>query len=463
MKYEGPRPSRRVLLGGAATLLGLPFLESLLPRSVRAQASKAPVRLVFIFVPNGIDMATFRPGAPGAFDANYVLPPMLQGLNDLKADFSVVTGLENLPSDPLGSGDHGCGTGAFLTCKHLPRDATIIENDISIDQLIADKRGDQMVPGLLPSFQLGIDGGGTAGSCDQEFSCAYARNISWAGPSKPLPKIVDPNQAFNELFKGYDPQASAAEVARRQAYDKSVIDFVLADVNDLRPKLGKSDQAKLDQYLDGVRRLEMNLVGPGSRVSCNQGTPPPSADTLDYPAHVAAMFDVIELAFACDRTRIVTLMFGNAVSGRTHPFLSVNGSPINGAHHNISHHKNDPNLLAQLAAIGKWEMDRLGDLMVKLKAPDPTDSANQSLLYNSAIFLSSDVSDGNSHNHDDLPIVLAGHGGGALNSGQHVMYPAQAGGKEKISNLFVTLAEAAGVPNLQLGDSTGVLPGILKA
>ena len=455
MNYQKRQLSRRLALGGAGTLLGLPFLESVLPRSARADVPKVPVRLVFIFVPNGIDMATFRPMTAGRA---YELSPMLAGMTDLKADFSVVTGLANEPADPGGSGDHGSGTGAFITCARLNRSPTDIKNGISADQLVAQQR-DKML--ALPSLELGIDGGGTAGACDQEYSCAYSRNISWRDAVTPMPKIVDPRQAFDRLFMSYDPKASATDVAKRRAYDQSVLDFVLADVGGLKPKLGSNDQKKLDQYLSGVRDLEKGLVQTGSGVSCNKGTPSPSVTpALDYPAHIAAMFDLIELAFTCDATRIVTLMFGNAVSGRTHPFLGSTG-----AHHNISHHKGNKSNLDQLAKIGKWEVDRLGDLMRKLKKPDPLDSTGQSVLYNSAIFWSSDVSDGDMHNHDDKPILLAGHGGGALHPGQHVMYPggtinkpAPAGQpREKVANLLVTMAAAAGVPNPQLGDSTHVL------
>lgn len=446
MKYQGPQLSRRLVFGGAATLLGLPFLESVLPRSARAQAEKPPVRLVCIFMPNGFDMATFRPAITGP---GYALPPMFTGLDDLKPHFSIVTGLANEPADPGGSGDHGSGTGAFITCARLNRSPTDIRNGISIDQVVAKARDMDRV---LPSLQLGIDGGGDSGACDQDYSCAYSRNISWADEVTPLPKIIDPSQAFDRLFMGYDPQASSAEADRRRAYDKSVIDFVLADVDGLKPKLGSSDRTKLDQYLTGVRDLEKGLAGPGSVVGCAPGAPP--ADGLEYPAHVAAHFKLIELAFTCDATRVVTLMFGNAASPRSHPFLDISGE-----HHGTSHHGGNSGNIEKLAKIGAWEMTQLAEFMRMLNKPDPTDPAGQTLLYNSAIFCSSDVSDGDAHNHDDKPIVLGGHGGGALNAGQHVAYPIPE--KEKVSNLLVTMASVAGVPDAKLGDSTGVLQELL--
>ena len=441
-----PHLSRRLLLGGGAVLFGLPFLESLLPRAARAQAQAAPVRLVYIFLPNGLDMATFRPTTVGA---DYALPPMFTGLEALKSEFSIVTGLENVNAKPDMIGDHASGTSSFITCAHANKSETDIKVGISADQVAAQKLG---AATRLPSLQLGIDGGGGTGNCDNGYSCTYTRNISWADAVTPLPKIVDPAQAFNQLFQGYDAGASAAEAAKRRAYEKSVIDFVLADVDGLKPKLGATDQTKLDQYLTGVRELEKRVVDMAPGVSCTPGTPPPKGDSLDYPTHLKAMLDLITLAFSCDATRIVTLMLGNAISQRTHPFLGITAG-----HHDISHHMNDPALIAELAKIGAWEIQQLGYFFDKLKAAPDADG--QTLLYNSAVFCSSDISDGNRHNHDDMPIVLGGHGGGKLKPGQHVSYtPAdKLAPKQKVSNLLVSMLDVAGVGGAQFGDSTGPL------
>jgi Protein of unknown function (DUF1552) len=438
--------SRRLLLGGGATLLGLPFLESLVPRAARAQALAAPVRVVYIYLPNGLDMATFRPATVGG---DYALPAMFTGLDALKSDFTIVTGLENVNAKPDVAGDHASGTSGFITCAHANKSQTDIKLGISADQVAAQKFG---AATRLPSLQLGIDGGAGTGDCDSGYSCAYTRNVSWTDAVTPLPKIIDPAQAFNQLFQGYDANASAAEAAKRRAYEKSVIDFVLADVDGLRPKLGATDQIKLDQYLTGVRELEKRVVDVGPSVSCSPGSPPPKGGNVEYPAQVKTMMDLIALAFSCDATRIVTFMFGNALSGRTHPFLGITAG-----HHDISHHMNDAGKLAQLAQIGAWELQQLGYLLDKLKtAPDAN---GQTLLYNSAVFCSSDVSDGNRHNHDDMPIVLGGHAGGKLTPGKHVSYTPgdKSAPKQKVSNLLVTMLEASGVAGAQLGDSTGPL------
>jgi hypothetical protein len=444
---RGPRISRRLVLGGGATLLGLPFLESALPRRARAAGVAAPVRLVYIFLPNGLDMATFRPAIVGK---DYALPPMFTGLDALKPDFSIVTGLENVNAKPDVAGDHAAGTCGFITCAHANKSQTDLKLGISADQVAAQKLG---AATRLPSLQLGIDGGGGTGDCDSGYSCAYARNISWSDALTPLPKIVDPAQAFNQLFEGYDPNASAAEAAKRKLYEKSVIDFALADVDALMKKVGTTDKIKLDQYLTSVRELEKRVVDTGPGATCMPGTAPAKDAKLDYPGKVKAMMDLMALAFACDATRIITLMFGNAVSQHTHPFLNISGG-----HHDISHHMSDPTLVAQLAKIGAWEIQQIGYFFDKLKAlPDAADGQN--VLFNSAVFVSSDVSDGNRHNHDDMPIVLGGHGGGKLNPGQHVTYTpkAKTDPKQKVSNLLVTMLEAAGIAGAQFGDSTGPL------
>lgn len=447
---RAPHISRRLLLGGGATLFGLPFLESALPRSARAQEQTAPVRLVYIFLPNGLDMATFRPTTVGA---DYALPPMFAGLDASKPDFSIITGLENVNARPDMAGDHAAGTSGFITCAHANKSETDIKLGISADQVAAQKIG---MATRLPSLQLGTDGGGATGNCDSGYSCAYARNISWADAVTPLPKIVDPAQAFNQLFEGYDPNASAAETAKRQAYEKSVIDFVLADVNGLSPKLGATDKVKLDQYLTGVRELEKRVIGSGPSAGCTPGAPPPKGSTLDYPGKLKAMMDLIALAFACDATRIVTFMFTNALSQHTHPFLEITSG-----HHDISHHMNDAGMIGQLAKIGAWEMQQLAYFFDQLKAV-PDSVGDQNVLYNSAVFCSSDISDGNRHNHDDMPIVLGGHGGGKLTPGQHISFTpkSRTDPREKVSNLLVTMLETAGVAGAPVGDSTGPLTGL---
>lgn len=443
--HRAHRHTRRGFLGGAAVIVGLPFLESALPKEARAQKLPAPVRLVYLFVPNGLDMATFRPTSTGAA---YTLPPMLESLAPLKADFSVLTGLANAAGEPIGQGDHASGTSAFITCVQANKSETVFRLGISADQVAAQQLGKAT---RLPSLQLGIDGGATSGTCDSGYSCAYTRNISWSGPTTPLPKIVDPKQIFDQLFAGATPGASDADAAKRRLYSKSVLDSVVAEAGSLRVKLGTLDRGKLDQYLQGVREIEGRVSATAPALTCNGGTAP-ATGTMTYDQQVRVTMDLMVLALQCDATRIITFMYGNGLSGRTHPFLDITAG-----HHSISHHRSNPTNLAQLAKIGKWEVEQAGYFFQRLKdIPDGTDG--KTLLYNSAVFFSSECGDGNKHAHDDLPVIMAGNGGGALSPGKHLILGA--GRKEKISNVLVTMLDAAAVTAPKLGDSTGPLADI---
>jgi hypothetical protein len=433
---------RRAFLAGGAAIVALPFLESIEVRSAHAQPPPGPRRLLYYYVPNGIHMATFKPTAAGTA---YALPPMLMPLETLKSDFSVVSGLENVPAKPDGPGDHASGTSAFITCVHALKSETTIQLGISADQVAAKAIGTAT---RIPSMQLGMSGGSTAGNCDSGYGCAYARNISWADVTTPLPKLIDPVKVFDQIFAGVNPTESAAAAAKRRAYDKSVLDAITGDAKGLAVKLGRSDNVKLDQYLTSVRALETKLMTMTPVSQCTPGTKP--AATTDFPTKVTIMSDLMVLAMQCDATRIITFMLGNAISGQTYPALGITGG-----HHDISHHASDPTKLSQLATIGHWEITQLAYLLNKMKA---VSEGTSNMLYNSTIFFSSDISDGNRHNHDDLPVILAGHGGGTLKPGQHLVFPNNM--RQKISNLLVTMLGTVGVANATVGDSTGPLAGL---
>jgi hypothetical protein len=458
--------SRRLLLGGAAVTLGLPFFESMLPKEARAAAPAAAKRLLYFWIPNGVWMDSFRPDLVGP---NYTMPPVLAALAPLRADFSIVTGLNNQPAIPDMVGDHASGTSAFISCIHALKSETMIQLGASADQIAVQGLIKNGIKTRIPSMQLGIDGGGTAGGCDSGYSCAYSRNISWADATTPLPKITDPLQAFNQIFQGYDPDASAADVAKRQAYDQSVLDYVTGDISALNAKLGKTDQGKLDQYLTGVRALELQLTGAGTNVSCMKGTPPP-AKVADYPSHVKSMLDLMVLAFQCDATRVISFMLGNAASGQTYPFLTAAGGPITRGHHDISHHGGDPTSIAQLIAINTWTFEQVAYLLTKMKGVSDG-AAGEDLLTNSSVFISSDISDGDMHNHSDMPILLAGHGGGMLKPGQHVRYGSAISAPSwksrpkssdvPVSNLLLTTLATVGVTGQTVGDSSSTLPELM--
>lgn len=421
-------------------MVALPMLEAMAPSVARAQAA-APKRMLAYYVPCGIVMNAWTPAATGA---SWALTPILTPLAPVKDDVLVLSGLANRPARPDGPGDHASGTGAFLTASHpFKTEGANIRNGISVDQVAANAIG---AATLFPSLQLGSDGGGSTGDCDSGYSCAYARNISWASATTPLAKDTNPSVVFDRLFQGRDPAATAEQQRKRKLYKQSVLDFVLDDATRLKAKLGKTDKSKLDEYLTGVRALETRLQMDDQGNACTATRPDSSTD---YRARVTAMTDLMVLAFQCDLTRVITFMLGNAGNNRSYDFIGVPEQ-----HHDLSHHQGDPEKLTKLQAIDTWELEQVASLVQKLK---DVREGEGTLLDSSVVFFSSEIEDGNSHSHFNLPVLLAGRGGGRIQPGRHVRY----GGDVPIANLFISMLDIVGAPVATFGDDgTGPLPDL---
>jgi hypothetical protein len=442
--------TRRALFGAAGVALSIPFLESLSPRRTAvAGVPLMPRRLIVWYVPNGINGSTpnaFRPVAAGSA---YALTPMLAPLAPLRAEVQVLTGLANRPAQASymgsndGAGDHARGTGSFLTNARIAKtEGAGVRNGVSFDQVAAAAIGGST---RLPSLQLGIDGGSSTGGCDSGYSCAYARNISWADATTPVPKLTNPAVIFDRLFAGGE---SMALRARRQAYQSSVLDYIRGDAERLQQRLGATDRQKLDEYLTAVRELERRIMAADAPMTCT--LPPRPVEGLAYAELVAVMNNLMALALRCDATRVITFMLGNAGSGRDYSFIGAAG-----AHHEISHHMSEPEKLAKLQTIGTWEVQQFAGLLRLLdgmREPDGT-----SLLDNSAVLFSSEIADGNGHLHHGLPVVLAGRCGGALTPGRHVVYAEE----RPIANLFLALLNALGATATSFGlEGTRVLENL---
>jgi hypothetical protein len=355
---------------------------------------------------------------------------------------SVISGLANFPARPDGPGDHASGTGAFLTVAHPYKTAGAdIQNGISMDQVAANHLKDLV---RIPSMQLGIDGGNGVGDCDSGYSCAYARNISWSSATQPLPKVTSPGVVFDQLFQGFNPETTAEEKARRLAYRKSILDYVRDDTHTLQGKLGAADRIKLDQYLTGVNELEAQIDKIASGPSCDPIDKP--GDPVDFVAHADVMAQLMTLAFQCDATRVVSFMLANAGSNRSYEFLGVSGG-----HHEISHHQDLQSNFDKLVIIDTWEVQMFANLLERLEAV--TDIDGNTLLDNTLAFFSSEISDGNAHNHNDMPILLAGRGGGDIVSGRHIVFQ----NDESVAKLFITMLQNVGAPVNDFGDASGAL------
>lgn len=428
--------SRRALLAGGAVAVGLPFLDVMRPPA-RAAGPVRPRRLLCYFVPNGVRGDAWFP-AP---DPVLQLSPSLAALAPVKERVIVFSGLANAPGSPELPGSHASGTAAFLTARKARRSEVDLHVGVSLDQRYA-----AAIAGATPldSLQLGCEGGGSFGACDIGFACAYHRSISWSSPTTPLPKLTSPRLAFDLLLAGDDPGASAAARARRRAQRRSVLDVVLADVHDLEGDLGVGDRVRLDAYLEGLRALERQVDAPAG--ACPAASPP--GEPADFLAHLDLMNELMVLAFACDRTRVLTFMLGNAASNRAFPFLGVEGG-----HHDLSHHAGDAAKIAGLRQVDAWQAAQFARLLQRLA---DTPEGDGDLLRSTIVLLGSDVGDGNSHSHHDLPVLLAG-GDDLWGGGRHLAYETGT----PLARLYVSLLQALGLPDTRFGeDGDGPLPGL---
>lgn len=430
---------RRNFLRGAGATLALPFLESLRPAKTYAQSASAPTRMFAFYVPNGIHMADFTPTQAGS---TYALPAILSSLAPHRADVLVLSGLDNEPATAQGdgNGDHARGTSAFLTCAHpVKTEGANLFVGPSMDQLVADHYSGQT---RLRSLELGCEGGGSTGGCDSGYSCAYTRNISWRTASTPMAKEISPRSVFDRLFAGMSPDETLAQTRRRRLYRQSILDYVREDATTLQARVGLRDRQKLEEYLTGVRELEIRIdaltEAPGNQC---RATEAPTETPADFERYVQSMLDLVVLAFRCDLTRVATFMLGNGSSNRSFGFLGVSGS-----HHELSHHQGDPAKHAALRTINTWEVAQFAYLIERLKQVEETDGSN--LLDHSLLLFSSEVADGNSHGHANLPVLLAGHGGGEIVSGRHVQFS----GNVPLANLYLSMMQTIGVDVDRFGD-----------
>ncbi len=436
--------SRRTLLRGLGALMALPMLEQMVPSVARAaEPGATPRRLAVFYVPCGINMQQWTPKGTGR---EWTLSPTLQPLAPVKNDVLVLSGLSHEPGRPDRFGHHAAGTGAFLSCvkiRHTDEISDILAGT-SMDQLAAKA----LRPFTrLRSLELGNDGGDGTGSCDANFSCAYARNIAWSGPTSPVAKETNPQDVFDRLFAGFDPDATRAQIEKRKAYEQSILDFVREDAQALKQRLGTRDQRKLEEYFTSVRELELRVAALDQQApTCSKGPRPER--TEDVREKTKVMCDLMVLAFQCDLTRVATFMLGNGRSDRVYDFLGLTSG-----HHTYSHHQHVPENLAALAKIDRWEMEQFSYLVQRMKS---VREGEGTLLDNSLVYFGSEVADGNSHGHSDMPVVLAGRGGGAVTPGRHLRY----GGKP-IANLFISMLQSVGVDVDSLGDDgTGPLANL---
>jgi len=447
--------SRRNFLRGIGACVALPAFTSLLPTKMLAAAADArlattatgaPLRTAFVFFPNGAIPSRWWPADAGAA---MNLSPTLQPLDPVRRYVQVLGGLAHANANPGndGGGDHARGNSVFLTGVRINKSATDIRAGVSIDQVIANHVGHLT---RFPSIELCCDATRKASDCDSGYSCAYQYNISWQSPTTPMTPESNPRLAFERLF-GAGPHGERAQNAQRQMRDRrSVLDFVMGDARAMQRRLSVRDQEKLDQYLTGIREVEKRIQKAekfGPNVDPDEATPAGiPAKQVEY---VDLMYDIMLLAFKTDSTRVATFVLGH--DGDNRSFSEIG---ITEGHHDLSHHQNNPERIEKVAQIDRWYVEQFSRFLTRMDAIQDVDG--NSLLHNSRIIYGSGNADGNRHTHENLPVLLAGAGGGAFHGGRFVQH-----GSKPLSNLFLNLAETAGVTGLErFGDSTGRLANV---
>jgi hypothetical protein len=446
---------RRTFLRGLGTAVALPLLDGMhletAPASTTADeltgvtAGENPIRMVFMYVPNGVHMPGWTPRQEGA---GFDLPPILAPLSNLRDDVLVVSGLANHKADPNGdgAGDHARGAATFLTgAQAVKTDGKDIRVGISVDQIAAQHLGRQT---RLPSLEIGCELGPSAGSCDSGYSCAYSNNISWRSPSTPATKEVNPRLVFDRLFGGDSKEQLERSRWKRDHDRKSVLDFVADDAGRLRRRLGQSDRRKLDEYIQSIRAVERLIDHPPDELIVDGAPQRPRGIPVDFAKHARIMADLLTLAFQTDATRVSTFMIANGGSDRVYPAIEIREG-----HHTLSHHQDKSELQSKISRINQYHVTQLAYLLERLKS---TREGDRTLLDRTIVVYGSGISDGNRHNHDDLPILIAGRGGGAIEPGRHLRLAAGT----PLMNLYLAMLQAVGVPVSRIGDSTGPLVAV---
>jgi hypothetical protein len=427
--------------------LGLPWLEAMIPSAAQASTTPAnPVRMAVLYMPNGVNVPKWTPEGTGR---DYTLSPSLEPLRDFKNRMVVLANLFNAGSK-VGDG-HYAKEATILTCCTIRKTpGSDLCNGTSVDQVAAQRVAAQTP---LPSLELGVAPVAVGVDIAVGYTRIYGSHIAWSNPTTPLARELNPRLVYERLFR-----ASSGQQASAAKSDSLLLDRVLDDAKRMRANVGSADRVRLDEYLAVMRSLEERVqrAGSNNRTSWKPRVRiDPQGAPTDQPAshaeHVRLMLDMIAIAFQSDTTRVSTFMFGNAVSAISFRFLDG----VTSGHHDVSHHGNDADKLQQYYLITRWHVEQYAYLLGKLAAMQEGEST---VLDNSMILFGSALSDGNSHNPHKMPLILAGRGGGRLNTGQYLV----SGEDTPAANLYVSMLDAFGAPVERFADSTGRLPGLLN-
>ncbi len=450
--------TRRQFLRGLGACVALPALETFLPTKALASeadpalrlattATGAPLRLGVVYFPNGAIQSSWWPKGE---NAEFQLSETMSPLQDVKHQLQVLGGMDqvNATPGPDGAGDHARASGTFLTGVRVKKTAGAdIHAGISIDQAIASRVGHLT---RFPSLELTCDAVRKSGNCDSGYSCAYQYNLSWRSPTTPVAPEPNPRLLFERLFGAGNHGERIESLQRRQQEQRSILDFVLDEAHSLQGQLTYRDKQKLEEYLMSVREIEQRIE-KAERFGkpTDPGIATPEGIPGSFEDYVQVMFDMMVLAFQTDSTRIATFLLANEGSNRPFPEIGIAEG-----HHSLTHHMNKQDMMDKVAQIDVWYVKQFARFLEKMEQTKDVDGS--SLLHNSMIVYGSGNADGNRHTHTNLPVVLAGSGGGTLTPGRFAKF-----GAIPMSNMLLGLAGRMGAGNIErLGDSTARLDAI---
>jgi hypothetical protein len=451
--------NRRRFLRNLGVCLALPALESFLPRRLAAAtaaggpviattAGGAPLRSAFIYFPNGAIPGAWLPtGQDRQFELNRTMKPLAK----VKDKIQVFAGLtdESALAGADGGGDHARANGTFLTGVRIKKTGGMdFHAGMSVDQVMAQQIG-LITP--FRSLELSCDAIQNVGTCDTGYACVYQHNLSWSSPTAPMTPEVNPRLLFERLFGAGSRAERQQNLLVRQQQQRSILDFVLDDSHDLQGEVGGRDRQKLDEYFTSVRDIELRIeAAEKSRASRPQpDADAPSGIPESTTAYVRLMYDMLHLAFQTDSTRVATFMVAGDGSDRTYPELGISDG-----HHSLSHHNNNAAKMEKVTQIDVWYATQFAYFLEKMDQTKDVDG--RSLLDNSQIVYGCGNSDGNRHTHVDLPLILAGGGGGLLTPGRFVKQPAV-----PVTNLYLSMIDRMGAKGVErFGDSTGRLTNV---
>jgi hypothetical protein len=435
---------RRTFLRGMGTAVALPFLEAMVPAMAAIRGTKPPVRMAFVYVPNGIIMNGWNPDYEGKLGP---LPRILKPLEPFKQDILLLGNLTHNAGRALldGPGDHGRCSASYLTGVHPRKTLVDIKAGVSFDQLVAKQEGAHT---RFPSLELGMEDARQAGDCDSGYSCAYTNNLAWESESQPLPPVLDPRALFERLF-GKGQTLTPEARTRENLYRRSILDFVSDDTRKLEADLGPTDKRKLDEYLSSIREIERQIERAEHH---NEQIDPhmekPYGIPADFAEHFKLMTDMMTVAFQSDLTRVMTFLVTH--EGTSRPYREID---IPDGHHPLTHHRNQPDLIEKVTQINSYHVKQFAAWIGKMKSIKEGDST---LLDNCMIVYGAGLSDGNRHLHEDLPTLIAGRGGDYIKSGRRIVYRRET----PMCNLFLAMMDRMGVHVEHFGDSTGRLDGL---